>query len=124
MVCNSLNSETLDLRARHIGNPILYGLGAIASSFFIFFISKMVHSKILEWTGRNSLVIYCLHGYLIGYCKAIYSSLLNVGNLQRNIVLDIIAILCTIAFVLLSLYPLILLINNRFGWIIGRPSKK
>ncbi len=124
LICNFLNCETLDLRARHIGNPILYLLGATASSFFIFFMSKMVHSKKLEWAGRNSLVIYCLHGYIIGYCKTIYNSLLNIANLQRNIVFDILAILSTISLVFLSLYPIIWLINNRLGWIIGRHSKK
>ena len=55
--------ELLELR---LNNIILYFISSITGTMFIIYMSKKISdNKILEYIGRNSLVIMCAHQIII-----------------------------------------------------------
>lgn len=57
----------VDINARKVGNPVLYYLGGFGGTACCYFLSMLIAAKtkvmagFLEWCGKNSLLIMCIH---------------------------------------------------------------
>lgn len=85
---------------------------SLSGSLFVLGLSKVINSsKILEYLGKNSLVIYCVHGAILGIIlPKIGGGILSIDN-EFSCVLSIliayiitVIISCVIAFVLNQKY--------------------
>ena len=84
---------------------------SFSGSLFILGISKMINSsRILEYLGKNSLVIYCVHGAILGVVLPIIGGILSIGS-ELSCLLSIliayiitVVISCAIALVLNQKY--------------------
>lgn len=98
-----------------IGNPILFLISSIAGSLFIISLSCFIcSSQILEWIGRNSIGVMCLH-----YKTLPIWSVVNCFNSLKGYAG---VVLQTILLLLVSLV-MTTIINIKFPVLWGRPRK-
>ncbi len=100
------------------GNPIIY-IGLAYMGFFIcWLISVLIgKSKIMEWLGLNSLVVFALHGPIYRVLVSVTSFVIKMDMVvvRQNV---LICLAITIATIVISV-PFILLWNK---W--GKPLTK
>ncbi len=89
---------------------------------FVYLLKKIGNSRILEYYGRNSLIVLALHypimDILVTLIFLIFGIDLNVDYYNAGIALG----LTVLNFVLLV--PVIYVINNYFPFILGKGSSK
>ena len=104
-----------DIGADYFGqSPYLFVFGAICGSVFLIsssiYVSRVINTSVLQWFGRNSLDIMCLHvpikGVVIGIMQRVLK--LEWGGYITEWPYALIAVLLTI----LILYPTIVCINR------------
>lgn len=102
-------------------NYFLMYLCAIAGTLMVYLISKIIsQNKILEFLGRNSLIIMCIHEPIK---RIVIEVIHRISNIQVDILRmnAIFIILITICIILVML-PIILVINKFFPLLIGKNS--
>ena len=97
--------------------PIILIL-TISGSFTILFISDHINkNKILEYFGRNSIIIYGLHFLPLVMTINFYFDLINPQNIY-SLILTTILIYSTLAIILILI---ISIVNTKYlKWIIGK----
>ena len=109
----------IDMSSNQYGNILFFYLGAFFGiSGTIFFSILIPKISIIEFIGKNTIIILALHGIIASFIKGIMVYILNIelSILEFRIFPNIIFTLITL---LLSL-PLIAIINRYFPIIIGR----
>jgi fucose 4-O-acetylase-like acetyltransferase len=100
------------------GNLLIY-LGLAYLGIFVFWLVSVLigKSKLLEWLGFNSLVIFALHGpvYRVFLVLASYVTKMEMVDIRKNVMISIAITIVTISL----LVPFILLWNK---W--GKPLTK
>lgn len=97
--------------------PLFY-IGAITGTFMIMYISKKLNTnRFLEYLGRQSLIVYCLHFTFIGiFCRTFKCSL-NSMNMNESVLALIIFLAFVIGMCLLCAW----LLNKKYlKWMIGK----
>ena len=91
-----------NLAKLEIGNPIIY-LSLAFVGFIVYYMSARLigSSSVLEWLGKNSLVIFALHGpvyrALLFCCSHIINT--SVSDLRENILGCLIMTICTMSLI-------------------------
>lgn len=89
---------TLKLINTNISNLLPLLLLSFSGSFFLLRLSKIIsHNTILEYIGRNSLIIYCVHCAILSRILKILSPIYRTGN-------EITVATTVIASILLTLF--------------------
>jgi len=109
-------NNRVDLYVLDFNNPLLYYVESISGSLFILFVCgklEKINIKFLTYIGKNSIIIQCTHSLLSAIVYMMFTVKTGVPAQLINTVL-----------VLLLELPLIYIITNYCGFIIGRKSLK
>ena len=122
MLAVHLNSE-VNVHSNTFGNYFYFLIGAISGIIFSISFSKVIALKLqsinlLNFIGRNTLIILSLHLIALSFFKAILVYVLNIDyyDYEHTFVYSMIA---TIASILI-LIPIIKLINKYFTRLLGQ----
>lgn len=94
--CNiTILGISVDMHKMLYGNPVIYLLAAINGIIFVLLICQMFLSKFnmqfLQFVGKNTLHIYCLHGLILPFLKKGYHILVNrIEIVDISVVLQVI----------------------------------
>lgn len=102
-----------DLHFSIIGNPIIYYSAGITGSFIVIYFAKSMgeKSKILQYFGRNSLIIMATHTLFPWEISWLLVGITKLYRINNSVVISI----CVIVFTMLIEFFLIEAINkNRF----------
>jgi len=108
----------VDLHYLVLNNSLLYFLLAFVNSYIILSVSKNLENiKILDYFGKNSLIIYGTHltTPLIMICKKIVEFI----GISEIIVFDFLVLIMMLAIEIIIIF----LINKYFIWLIKFPKK-
>lgn len=110
---NGFSNKNVDFNTSRYGNRFLFVVNALIGSFAIFFISYGIHkSKILEWYGRNSLMILFIHIPLWKCFDRLIIHATSMRGGEKSITVFTIALLISTIVVLF--------INRFFPWLTGK----
>lgn len=82
-------------------NPILYVLGSVSGTYFILFLAHFVHSRILLYIGKNSLVILGTHLNVIVIIEKLF---LGGGELKIDLWIPILLIVIIFEILFIRAY--------------------
>lgn len=115
-----MSGEMIDLFNNTLGYFPLAYLEIVFGIFVVIIISTLKKSIIIQYIGRNSLVIFALHLMVYEFIRFLYSQLgFFQSSLSTSLLLirDLISLLLIIVF----LYPLNeLILHSRLRFLIGR----
>ncbi len=113
-VITTILNKRVDMYSMDFNNPLLYYIESISGSLFVLFICgklEKINIKYLTYIGKNSIIIQCTHSLLSAILYMMFTVKTGAPAQLINTVL-----------VLLLEFPLIYIITNYFGFIIGRKS--
>ncbi len=96
----------------------IFMIAAVAGSVFIIAFSKFIdHNDILEYFGKNSLIIYCLHLTFMSIYYQLFASCINRMGIQDSVA----ALVVMLAFVILMMIVCSWLLNQKYlKWLLGK----
>lgn len=95
----------------------LFIISSILGTIGIFYVGKKINcNKILEFLGRNSIVIYCLHFTIMNDFYRMFVDSLNTFNIYQSIFS--LFLMCGIILSICSIVAWIL--NLKFKWVLGK----
>lgn len=96
----------------------LFIVSAFLGTVSIFYLSKRINSNgFLEFLGRNSIVIYCIHFTVMADYYRIFAKVLNVCNINQSLF----ALILLYVTVVLTTIAVSILLNKTYSkWIIGK----
>ena len=100
------------------GNIVLFTVAAISGSLFIIIVSQIVtKNKLLEFFGKNSLIIMCIHEPIRRIVIKILSVLakIDVTVIRNNIGWSLLC-MCIVAVIV---SPMSIFISSRMKWMLG-----
>jgi len=115
-----MSGEMIDLFNNTLGYLPLAYLEIVFGIFFVIIISTLKKSIIIQYIGRNSLIIFALHLIVYDYIRFLYSQL---GFFQSTLSSSLLLIrdLISLSLILVFLYPLNeLILHSRLRFLIGR----
>lgn len=120
-IISSLTNPKVDMYKLIYNNYFMFYLSAFSGIFVYVYIFKMIRpSKILQFYGKNSLIILGLHYLILSTLKYTLPTLFSHLNLQVN---ESIFFTTELFLIFLLLTPLIVIINRRFPYIIGKSQR-
>lgn len=99
--CNvAILGTSVDMHKMLYGNPFVYLLAAIHGILFILLICQIIFDKrdihFLQFIGRNTLHVYCLHGLILPFFKKGFEILVNrIEIVNVSVFLQVIIALTT-----------------------------
>ncbi len=96
---------------------------AIIGSILIILLSQIINkNKVLQWLGKNSLIIMCIH-------EPIKRGIIGIGEIFLKISSDIIrnsilGIIVSTIIIFIIMIPCIFIINKYFPFFIGKNKKE
>ena len=113
---NYYHLETItDEFKNQLGIIPLFYIAAISGIYVIVLLSQKCGGKLLNWMGKNSLLLYCLHFLLL---LVIYKACdILLGN--SDIPVSMLAITKALLIVLI-LSPIIRFFNVKCSWVLGK----
>lgn len=120
LIISQLNGR-VDMWGNNYGNLILFFIGAYSGILFlIFFIKRFIlNNKLLEYIGKNSLVVLAYHRRGITIIKVVFILILKISIPENNTIFDLIFSLIEI----LLCIPIIVILNKYFPFFIGKGKK-
>lgn len=79
-------------------------------------------SGVLQWLGRNSLIIMCVHGpinRIVLYAMSVVSQK-DVSSIRHSLLMSS----CTVLLVMIIIIPIAIVINKHLPWVLGRKKIK
>lgn len=116
----NMHEDFVNIYRLNLGNYFLFYLTAVVGAFCCYLISRVIYkNRILEYLGKNSIVLLCTHFVFMQVLTTIYYSYFRTGNIfiDNNIGLIITPI------ILLVTIPAIYLLNNYFYLFIGKKKR-
>jgi acyltransferase len=110
-------NESVNMISLSYGNYILFYISAFSGIYAYFYLAQTVQSsKVLEYYGKNSLIILGVHYIIISLLKyaVIFSQKMVHININQNFVFVI-----TIISVLVLIVPIVNFINKHLSFILG-----
>lgn len=100
----NIYGQQADIRLNHINNYFLFYIAAVSGVVFTLFVSKVIHKNfILEYIGKNTLVLFALHPLVFIY----------IGKIFKYILLPKASLLGPIYYVIISIL-IIIFINQIY----------
>lgn len=105
--CNiTILGTSVDMHKMLYGNPVIYLLAAINGIIFVLLICQIFLDKFnirfLQFVGKNTLHIYCLHGLILPFLKKGYNILVNrIEIVEISVVLQVIIAMIAILICML-----------------------
>ena len=120
LIISQLNGK-VDMWRNNYGNLILFFIGTYSGILFlIFFIKRFIlNNKLLEYIGKNSLVVLAYHRRGITIIKVVFILILKISIPENNTIFDLIFSLIEI----LLCIPIIVILNKYFPFFIGKGKK-
>lgn len=115
-----MSGEMIDLFNNTLGYLPLAYLEIVFGIFVVIIISTLKKSIIIQYIGRNSLVIFALHLMVYDFIRFLYS---QFGFFQSSLSTSLLLIrdLVSLTLIIVFLYPLIeLILHSRLKFLIGR----
>ena len=109
-----LSNQRVDIDAGKYGNYVLFYTTALIFIFIIISLSMHVKSKLLEYIGRNSMLYYSLHQWIVFYIVLKIFS--NYSIFQRGYTIGMLQII--VSLVVLTLLTKIIA-KFKISWIFG-----
>ena len=109
VIC-TIGNTVVDVSQMHLGNPIMFWLGALAGTYLILALGIYKSFSILEFYGKNSLIIMGTHQPLL---------LLIMELTQRKSFSILYGGILFIIIIMLEI-PIICLFNRFFPFLIGK----
>lgn len=108
-------SHSTSITVMQIPKHLLF---AISGTSFVLIISRLINcNKVLEYLGRNSLIIYCLHFPFLSYTMMPFNLFFDVTK-EENALFFFIFELFSVLF--LSFLSIEILNTKKLKWIIGK----
>jgi acyltransferase len=110
-------NQNVNMISLRYGNYILFYISAFSGIYTYFYLAQTIKSsKVLEYYGKNSLIILGTHYIIISLLKytVIFSQKILHININQNFVFVIMII-----SVLVLIVPIINFINKHFSFILG-----
>lgn len=121
----TFSNGLVDFAYRMFGNRIIYVLTAVLGTYILLqvcmkFKGNSIVTKILQLWGNNSIIILCLHQFIIQILRLIDGKffnnvLMSLGLFEGFVLMGLVMLLLT---------PVIGLINRFFGILFGKCSKQ
>lgn len=118
--CNiTILGTSVDMHKMLYGNPLIYLLAAINGIIFVLLICKMFLDKwnicFLQFVGRNTLHIYCLHGLILPFLKKSYQIFVNrIEIVDISVILQVIIAIITMLICMMIIWGF-QIISGIFG---------
>lgn len=111
----------VDMSTDTLGHPLEFYTAAVAGSLLLIRACQqpaMQRSNILQWMGRNSLAIYCIHRIPMNLGVALVNLVprLNSPDTAAQTVRSLLLVLFTLAI----LVPAVFIVNRWFPWTLGK----
>lgn len=122
-ILSTFNKTASTMYNLHFNNIILYIATSVFGSLGMILIFKKfenIQFKWLKFYGFNSITILSIHACIIEIIRLVDYKIFN----NRLIQLDLVGGFILSFIVMLSMIPIISIINNYFGFLIGRKSNK
>lgn len=114
-VIDILTAQSVSLINNYLGNPIQYLLGALTGSLAVIYISAFVQKiPVITYLGRNSLVVLCVHGYVLNVVTIV---------LKKTPIDMVCGSVIALIIVSLSFYLIVPLFQHYLPWAIGENKK-
>lgn len=108
-----LNNKQIDMNNYFYGNIFVFYITSVVGIFFCFALSKKIKkNNILEYLGKNSLIILCIHGFIPEVIRQI---LINM-NINLTINIKILSIIISLFLIFIGIY----VINNYLSFLLGK----
>lgn len=121
-IMSSFTNSRVDMYKLIYNNYFLFYLSAFSGILVYFYIFKRIKpSKILQFYGRNSLIILGFHYIIISTLKYTFPVLFSHLNLKIS---ETLFFIISIFLILLSLIPAIVITNRYFPCILGKKAEK
>lgn len=104
------------------GNVVLFIIAAVSGSVAVIEIAQIIKSNtLLEFLGKNSIIIMCIHEPIRRIVIKAFSILIRVDvvTIRNNVFYSI--LVCMI--VILIVCPACIIIRNKMKWMLGIKSK-
>ena len=103
------------------GSGILFTVAALSGSIITLYLSSRIKTKELLFWGQNTLIIYGLHNIFKDiYPMIIKKAMLLTHIYEPTVIMDSIVGLITFVLLMLSMIPIINVVNKRFTFILGK----
>jgi acyltransferase len=120
-ITSSFINSRVDMYKLTYNNYFLFYLSAFSGILFYIYVFKMIKpSKILQFYGKNSLIILGIHYLIISTLKYTLPILFGYLNLQSN---ESIFFVADIFLALLLVIPTIVIINRYFPYVTGKSQR-
>lgn len=117
IICTYLNTR-VNVYYNKYGNLFLFFIASYSGIFFlIFFIRKVIKkNNLMEYIGKNSIVILAFHRRAQTFTKVLAVFLLKISIPENNIIFDMFYSLWQIGLCI----PIIYILDKYFPYILGR----
>jgi acyltransferase len=120
-IVSSFTNPRVDMYKLTYNNYLLFYVSAFSGILAYIYIFKHTYSsKILQFYGKNSLIILGLHYLIISALRYMLPVLFNLLNLQIN---GNVLFLLNIFLTLILVIPFIFIINRYFPYLTGKSQK-
>jgi fucose 4-O-acetylase-like acetyltransferase len=113
----------VDLAKMVYNNHLIYIAASLIGAYSILFLSAGISkSKILQWIGQNSLVIFALSEPVKRAVIYIMSKIshISISELRDSVIYS----LCVVIIVILIFVPISIIINKWFYFLIGKQQEQ
>lgn len=105
-------------------NYLLYFISNISGSLIIIEISKIImNNKILEFYGKNSLIVYIFNDLILKIYKSIILIILRIDTANLNLIMQYLISLVICICTILTIIPVIIFINKYFYFLLGKKKE-
>lgn len=105
------------------GNYFFFFIAGFSGILFYMIISKMIpYSKILNFLGKNTLIILCIHAMFSSFILTEIHNYLNENILNYTSIPIYLAIVYTFLIIIIMV-PFIIIINKYFPFLIGKSKQ-
>ena len=103
------------------GSVALFTIAALSGSIVTLYLSCKIKANSLLFWGQNTLIIYGLHNIFKDIYPAVIIKALSLFHLYApTLFMDCIVGIITFALLMLTMIPIINIINKRFQYVLGR----
>lgn len=124
IICTSIVLEfnpSISMMAHKFGTWWQFYLCSVSLIVLLLVIGRFVsrfNSGVLQWLGRNSLIIMCVHGPINRIVLFAVSVIIqkDVSVIRNSLLMSS----CVVLLVIIIIIPIVIVINRYLPWVLGR----